>query len=164
MFPTLAHTMGDVPRKKLAAGSAFLDRALCKLLPHFADGSEIDPSRIRLRLVRVLSDTSEADLFRMATLTWSVPVSCGFGRRLRYLVWDDGHDRIAGIIALGDPVFNLSVRDTLIGWTVEERSHRLVNLLDAYVLGAVPPYNRLLGCCGNRRWRDPARTRRNPRS
>jgi hypothetical protein len=60
-------------------------------------------------------------------------------------VWEYGHDRIAGIIALGDPVFNLSVRDTLIGWTVEERSHRLVNLLDAYVLGAVPPYNRLLG-------------------
>jgi len=130
---------------KLAAGAAFLDRALSKLLPHFADGSEIDPSRIRLRLVRVVSATTEADLFRLATLTWSVPVSCGFGRRLRYLVWDDGHDRIAGIIALGDPVFNLSVRDTQIGWTVEERSHRLVNLLDAYVLGAVPPYNRLLG-------------------
>ena len=60
---------GGQRAEKLAAGSAFLDRALCKLLPHFADGSEIDPSRIRLRLVRVLSDTSEADLFRMATLT-----------------------------------------------------------------------------------------------
>jgi Domain of unknown function (DUF4338) len=81
---------GGQRAEKLAAGSAFLDRALSKLLPHFADGSEIDPSRIRLRLVRVASETTEADLFRMATLTWSVPVSCGFGRRLRYLVWDDG--------------------------------------------------------------------------
>jgi uncharacterized protein DUF4338 len=135
----------DQRAEKLAANAGFLDRALTKLLPHFADGSEIDPSRIKLRLVRVASDTVEGDLFRLASLTWSVPVSCGFGRRLRYLVWDDGHDRIAGIIALGDPVFNLSVRDNLIGWTTEERSRRLVNLLDAYVLGAVPPYNMLLG-------------------
>ena len=131
--------------EKLLAGSAFVERVAEKMLPHFADGAEIDPARIRLRLVRVRSDTRESDLFRFATLTWSVPVSVGFGRRLRYLVWDDGHDRIAGIIALGDPVFNLSVRDNLIGWTVDDRSERLVNLLDAYVLGAVPPYNALLG-------------------
>jgi hypothetical protein len=72
-------------------------------------------------------------------------VSPGFGRRLRYIVWDKYHKRIAGIIALGDPVYNLSVRDDLIGWDVSDRSERLVNLLDAYVLGAVPPYNMLLG-------------------
>lgn len=44
-----------------------------------------------------------------------------------------------------DPVFNLSVRDNLVGWTASDRSNRLVNILDAYVLGAVPPYNMLLG-------------------
>jgi hypothetical protein len=131
--------------EKLDAGSGFLDRTLSKLLPHFADGNEIDPARIRLRLKRVTSETVESDLFRLASLTWSVPVSTGFGRRLRYLVWDDAHDRLAGIIALGDPVVNLSVRDNLIGWTVEDRSERLVHLLDAYVLGAVPPYSALLG-------------------
>ncbi|MGO9847990.1 MAG: Druantia anti-phage system protein DruA [Methylocella sp.] len=130
---------------KLEAGSNFLARTLPNLLQYFANGTEIDPSRIRLRLARVASGTTEADLFRLATLTWSVPVSTGFGRRLRYLVWDEEHERIAGIVALGDPVFNLSVRDNVIGWTVEDRSRRLVNLLDAYVLGAVPPYNTLLG-------------------
>lgn len=64
---------------------------------------------------------------------------------MRYLVWDEGHDRLAGIIALGDPVYNLSVRDNLIDWTVHDRAQRLVGILDAYVLGAVPPYNLLLG-------------------
>jgi hypothetical protein len=100
---------------------------------------------MQLKLVRVRSDTKESDLFRFATLTWSVPVSAGFGRRLRYLVWDQGHDRLVGVIALGDPVFNLSVRDNLIGWTAHDRADRLVSMLDAYVLGAVPPYNMLLG-------------------
>ena len=131
--------------QRLDSSAAFLARALPRALPHFANGEEIDPSRIRLRLIRVHSDTAEADLFRVATLTWSVPVSPGFGRRLRYIVWDEHHKRIAGIIALGDPVYNLSVRDDLIGWDVRDRSERLVNLLDAYVLGAVPPYNMLLG-------------------
>jgi hypothetical protein len=131
--------------ERLKVNRDFLVRALPKTLSHFADGIEIDPSKIELRLVRVYSDTLEADLFRVATLTWSVPVSHGFGRRLRYLVWDQYHERIVGVIALGDPVYNLSVRDSLIGWNVEARSERLVNLLDAYVLGAVPPYNMLLG-------------------
>lgn len=131
--------------EKLVRASDFLDRVSEKLLPCFADGAEIDPAKIRLCLKRVYSDTREADLFRFATLTWSVPVSVGFGRRLRYLVWDEAHDRLAGIVALGDPVFNLSVRDNLIGWTTADRSKRLVNLLDAYVLGAIPPYNALLG-------------------
>ena len=50
-----------------------------------------------------------------------------------------------GLIAIGDPVFNLSVRDTLIGWDANDRRERLVNVMDAYVLGALPPYNALLG-------------------
>lgn len=130
---------------KLASNKAFLERCQKFLLPHFANGAEIDPNKIKLRLKRVVSDTEWSDLFRFATLTWSVPVSAGFGRRMRYVVWDEGHNRIAGVIALGDPVFNLSVRDDLIGWSTKERTQRLVDILDAYVLGAVPPYNQLLG-------------------
>lgn len=130
---------------KLAASKAFVERSAESLIEYFANGSEIDPSKIRLRLIRVRSGTLESDIFRLASLTWSVPVSAGFGRRMRYLVWDEGHEKLAGVIALGDPVFNLSVRDNLIGWTVDDRSDRLVNLLDAYVLGSIPPYNMLLG-------------------
>lgn len=130
--------------EKLAANKTFLLTRMPKLLVHFANGNEINPENIRLVLRRVRSDTVEADIFRLATLTWSVPVSAGFGRRMRYLVWDEAHDRLAGIIALGDPVFNLTVRDKFISWSTGDRSQRLVNLLDAYILGAVPPYSFLL--------------------
>ena len=77
----------------------------------------------------------------LASLTWSVPVSNGFGRRLRYLVWDESNGKLMGLIAIGDPVFNLAARDKLIGWTSKDRNSRLVNIMDAYVLGAIPPYN-----------------------
>jgi hypothetical protein len=89
-------------------------------------------------LQRISGGTWESDLFRLAALTWSVPVSNGFGRRLRYLVWDNHNNKLIGIIAIGDPVFNLSVRDTLIDWDAKARGERLVNLMDAYVLGAGP--------------------------
>jgi hypothetical protein len=64
---------------------------------------------------------------------------------MRFLVWDDSNSKLVGLIGLADPVFNLAVRDEHIGWTAEDRRKRLVHVLDAYVLGAVPPYNMLLG-------------------
>ena len=51
-----------------------------------------------------------------------------------------------GLIALTDPVFNLSARDAEIGWNGADRRKRLIHMMDAHVLGALPPYNQLL--CG----------------
>ena len=129
---------------RLSANADFLTRRAPKLLRHFASGRDVNPAKIQPELERVDAGTWQADLFRLATLTWSVPVSNGFGRRLRYIVWDAQNDKLLGLIAIGDPVFNLSVRDHLIGWDANDRRERLVNLMDAYVLGALPPYNALL--------------------
>jgi hypothetical protein len=37
-----------------------------------------------------------ASILRLAAMSWSVPVLTGFGRRLRYLVWDEAYQRVAG--------------------------------------------------------------------
>ena len=130
---------------KQKANKEFIAERTSELLKYFASGYEIDPARISPVLEKVKAGTWQGDLFRLASLTWSVPVSNGFGRRLRYIVWDQQNGKIIGLIAIGDPVFNLSVRDNLIGWNAKDRKSRLVNILDAYVLGALPPYNSLLG-------------------
>lgn len=130
---------------RLMANQQFISDYFPKLIKHFASGNEVDASQISPVLQRISSETWEGDLFRLASLTWSVPVSKGFGRRLRYLVWDEHNGKLIGIIAIGDPVFNLSVRDNLIKWNVQARTERLVNIMDAYVLGALPPYSTLLG-------------------
>jgi hypothetical protein len=130
---------------RLNQNREFIKQHSAELLKHFATGKDIDPAKIQPVLERVRSSTEESDLFRLASLTWSVPVSNGFGRRIRYLVRDKQNDKIIGLIAIGDPVFNLSVRDKLIGWDSKARGERLVNLMDAYVLGAIAPYNTLLG-------------------
>ena len=116
-----------------------------ELAKHFASGSQVDPEKIAPKLVEVSPGSLESRLFRFASLLWSVPVSQGFGRRLRFLVKDRQNDSLIGLFALGDPVFNLSARDNWIGWTHEDRRDRLVHVMDAYVVGAVPPYSQLIG-------------------
>lgn len=116
------------------------------LVEHFATGRQVDPEAIDPELVEVAAGSLESRFFRFASLLWSVPVSLGFGRRLRFLVRDRQNDRIIGLFALGDPVFNLSARDNWIGWTHEGRKDRLIHVMDAYVVGALPPYSQLI--CG----------------
>jgi len=130
---------------RIKASRTFIDAKLPDLLKYFASVSEIDPALVKPRLELIKSGGWQSELFRLASLTWAVPVSNGFGRRLRYLVWDGQNNKLIGVIAIGDPVFNLSARDNLIGWTGKQRASRLVNIMDAYVLGALPPYNMLLG-------------------
>jgi hypothetical protein len=133
-------------QERLEKSAQFVNARSECLLSHLADGSDVDPHRISPRLEVVCSGTVQADIFRLASLTWSVPVSEGYGRRMRFLVWDEQNGKLIGLLALGDPVFNLHVRDAHIGWSSEDRKARLVHIMDAYVLGAIAPYNMLL--CG----------------
>ena len=116
-----------------------------RLIDEIADGTEVEPTLIQPQLIEVKSGTYESDLFRFATLMWSVPVSKGYGRRMRYLVRDQNNRKLIGVFALCDPVFNMSCRDQWIGWKLDDRRERLVHLMNAYVVGSVPPYSMLLG-------------------
>lgn len=131
----------DLRTRELAA----IGKQVPKLLDHFADGQDVVPELIAPELVPVAAGTESGNLFRLASLLWSVPVSRGFGRRIRFLVRDGQNGKLIGILALGDPVFNLRDRDRWIGWSVRDREERLVHVMDAYVVGAVPPYSQLLG-------------------
>ena len=127
------------------AEQEWLRPRLKSVIEHFAESSEVDVEKVSPVLVPVRASTWEGDLFRAATLLWSVPVSRGYGRRMRYLVMDESNDKLIGLLALGDPVFNLKSRDAWIGWTAEDRRKRLSSVMDLYICGSVPPYSFLLG-------------------
>lgn len=131
--------------ERLEEEAQFLDRVGDGLVTHFADGVDVDVDKISVRLELIDQGCWQSDLFRFAAMSWSVPVSYGFGRRMRYLVWDEHSKKLIGLFALGDPVFNLRARDEWVGWTTDDRSKRLVYMLDGYVIGAVPPYSNILG-------------------
>jgi hypothetical protein len=141
----VARRLHDQQRKALLLRNAdFLDAWEDRLLDHFASGADVDPDGIEPEVVPVASDESAA-IFRFAALHWSVPVSQGYGRRTRFLLRDRSNGKIIGIFALGDPVFNLKVRDSFIGWDAAQRGKRLYSVFDGFVLGAVEPYRQLIG-------------------
>lgn len=102
----------------------------------------IDPYLQVVRSNRV----SDRRLWAYATSFWSIPVTVGFGRRIRFFVFDKQNNKLMGIIGLSDPIIGLSVRDDVsIGWTKDQKLNRLYNCMTAYILGAIPPYNSVLG-------------------
>lgn len=117
-----------------------------RLLRFIAHGPEVEPQRIRPRLVLVRPGTEDELLFRYIRLHWSIPVSAGYGRRLRFVVYDEWNGKVIGIFGLADPVFSIGPRDEWIGWNLEAKKRRLQCVMDLFVLGAVPPYSMLL--CG----------------
>ena len=124
-----------------------MQRLESRFVGQLVPGGELVVDRI-FPALRPIDDrrSFEASLWRWAALHWSIPVSSGYGRRMRFLVVDRGHqDRVIGIIGLADPVFALKARDRWIGWDEPRRKVALTNVLDAFALGAVPPYSHLCG-------------------
>ena len=129
--------------QRIAGG---LRRHEAHLLSYIASGQEVVPEAVRPQLIEVKPDTIEELLFRYAAAHWSIPVSSGYGRRLRFIVLDEQNDKLIGVIGLGDPVFALAARDSWVGWNHEQRRLGIRHVMDAFLLGAVPPYSSLL--CG----------------
>src|SRR5580658_4155651 len=82
---------------RLEATDPALRRKEDRLIEFIASGREVCPERITPRLQIVEPDTENELLFRYASLHWSVPVSAGYGRRLRFLVFDDQNDKLIGL-------------------------------------------------------------------
>jgi hypothetical protein len=131
---------------RIERARAALERHEDHLLKFIASGSDVVPELVRPRLVLVRPESDEELLFRYVRLHWSIPVSAGYGRRLRFVVYDESNGKLMGVFGLGDPVFSLGPRDRWIGWDREQKKKRLQHVMDLFVLGAVPPYSHLL--CG----------------
>ena len=121
-----------------------LKNDLTYLDKYIIDGKSLDVKNISPRLIPVQNE-EYSKLFRWIKMHWSIPISAGYGRRLRYIVENETDKSIMGIIGLDDPVYALKNRDAFIGWSSEQRKTRLKHVMDAFVLGAIPPYSMVLG-------------------
>lgn len=103
--------------------------------------SEIDP------IIEVCETKKQHALFRIFRYYWSSPYSEYVGRRIRLIIRDKAlpNKPVIGIAALGSPIIHIPARDEFIGWNVSTRTKNLIYAMDAYVIGALPPYNYLLG-------------------
>jgi len=113
---------------------------------NLSSGIDVLKSEICPR-IEVCKTQTHHDLFRIFRYYWSSPSSDYVGRRIRLLIRDDGIKGcpIIGIAALGSSIIHIPDRDRWIGWDKETRTDKIVYMMDAYVVGALPPYNYLLG-------------------
>ena len=113
---------------------------------NLANGIDVLASEIH-PIVEVCETKRQHDLFRILRYYWSSPYSEYVGRRIKLIIRDKAlpNKPVIGIAALGSPIIHIPERDEWIGWDKETRTKNLIYTLDAYVIGALPPYNYLLG-------------------
>lgn len=129
---------------EISARQDWLRQHLPKYLPFFANGNEVVPERIEPTLVEVITEQYH-DLFRIARLLWSLPFSKGCGRRLRFLIMDRANDKLIGLLALQSPPLSFPARDRLFRYPSGRKTEMVNQTMDIQTLGAIPPYNHLLG-------------------
>jgi hypothetical protein len=129
---------------ELALHQDWLCRYLPGYLPFFANGFEVIPEQIQPTLVEVTTE-SQHNLFRIGRLLWSIPFSKGYGRRLRFLVMDETNGKLIGLLALQSPPLSFPARDHLFQYPPGRKTELVNQTMDIQTLGAVPPYDRLLG-------------------
>jgi len=132
--------------EQLALHKRFLQENLSKVKNYCRDGRDIDPGKISLELREISSGSLEEILFRWWNLVWwSIPYQRSYGRQMRFLLWDATHDMSFGLILLQSPVLKMSVRDRYLEIPKEEIDLWVNKSMHAQRVGALPPYNEILG-------------------
>jgi hypothetical protein len=113
---------------------------------NIANGDEVWQSEIS-PVIEICQTQRQFDIFRILRYYWSSPYSEYVGRRLKLIIRDSAapNKPVIGIAALGSSIVHIPDRDKWIGWDKSTRTNNLIYTMDAYVLGALPPYNHLLG-------------------
>lgn len=133
-------------REILQRDSVWISDHLALARRNLADGTDVLVSEIK-PIIEVCETQEQHNLFRVLRHYWSSPYSDYVGRRIKLLIRDGDlrHKPVIGIAALGSSIIHIPERDNWVGWNTATRTQNIIYTMDAYVVGALPPYNHLLG-------------------
>lgn len=132
----------------IKAHKKFMVRNINKTKNHSINGYDLNPEKIELELVEVKPNSLEANLFLWWNLSWwSLPYDKPIGRQMKFVLWDRYHDALFGLIGLQSPPLRSTVRDGFLGLYAQKDgySYWINQSMYAQRVGALPPYNDLLG-------------------
>jgi hypothetical protein len=143
---TVKRAMSIKRTEIIRKNSTWIDKNINIARQNLADGYSAFNSRIE-PVIEVCETKKQHSLFRIFRYYWSSPYSEYVGRRIRLLIRDSAlpNKPLIGLAALGSPIIHIPERDSFLGWDKETRTKNLIYAMDAYVIGALPPYNYLLG-------------------
>jgi hypothetical protein len=124
----------------------FLMDAFSDVKNYLRNGLDIVPENISLELREIKPNSLEDTLFKWWNIVWwSIPYQRPYGRQMRYLLWDKTHDAPFGLLVLQSPVLKMAIRDDYLGIPKNELDIWVNRSMTAQRVGALPPYNILLG-------------------
>ena len=124
----------------------FLLQFLNRAKEYHLDGKDIVPEDIKLELREVRPNTLEAQMFRWWNLVWwSMPYQSAYGRQMRFILWDTRHDIPFGLMQLQSPLLRMKSRDKYLDIPRETLDYWANMSMNAQRIGALPPYNDLIG-------------------
>ena len=139
-----AHILAKAER--ILAQEKFVIKNIPLILAHLPNGRDLAVDKIKPRLIEVKTGTKWEVMFRWWSLVWwSLPNERAYGRQMRFIVWDDYHKAPIGLIGLQSPILSWAVRDKHLGIGSGDRDYWVNQSLSAQRLGALPPYNSVLG-------------------
>ena len=143
---TIKNSMSFKRNEIILKHRKWIDRNIELARRNLASGSDALISSIN-PIIEVCQTKEQHNLFRILRYYWSSPYSEYVGRRIKLIIRDNAlpNKPVIGIAALGSPIIHIPERDLFIGWDRATRTTNLIYTLDAYVCGALPPYNLLLG-------------------
>ncbi|MHA1250776.1 MAG: Druantia anti-phage system protein DruA [Candidatus Helarchaeota archaeon] len=133
-------------REQLKLHKKFLVNNLEKMKKYLISGKELDPENISIKLIEVKSNSCFSKLFLWWNLIWwSIPYNRPIGRQMRFILWDEYHNSPLGLFCLQSPILRTAVRDKFLNLKKENIDYWINQSLHGQRIGALPPYNELLG-------------------
>lgn len=124
----------------------FLLSSIKEVEKYCRSGYEIEPKKISLELRKVQDNPLYETLFKWWNLIWwSMPYSSPIGRQLKFILWDTTHNAPFGLICLQSPILKISVLNNYLGIPKDTLDVWINKSMYAQRVGALPPYNELLG-------------------
>ena len=109
-------------------------------------GKEIDPKNIDIELIEIRQQSLFSKIFFWWNLIWwSIPYDKPIGRQMRFILWDRHHNVPFGLFCLQSPPLRSAVRDRFLELNNGNIDYWVNQSLYGQRIGALPPYNELLG-------------------
>jgi len=134
--------------EKLQKYRYFLESYYPVVQEYYKGGVEIYPQDIQLEIKFIDRKKNLEDyaLFKWWNLVWwSIPYEKSVGRRINYMLFDVNHNLPFGLVVLQSPVMYCKARDEYLCITKENRDYWINQSLYGQRIGALPPYNEILG-------------------
>ena len=143
---TLRQTHALAKKERITEHTAFIRDHTTFIQDHMIDGRDLNIENISPKLIPVTATSNWEKIFRWWNFVWwSMPYESAYGRQMRYIVWDQHQRAVIGLIGLHSPILSWAPRDRHLGLTAADRDYWVNQSLSAQRVGAVPPYNVVLG-------------------